>query len=104
MPLLAGFVGKGQVVLSALQIRVAGVGLAIGVFGVNSLVSLGYYLPLIGRILKSADNGREPARVSPWMLCPTVTLAALVVALGVFPQSVLSLTREAARFLLAWGQ
>jgi formate hydrogenlyase subunit 3/multisubunit Na+/H+ antiporter MnhD subunit len=43
-------------------------------------------------------------RVSAWMLVPTVVLALVVVGVGVFPQPVLALTREAARFLLTWGQ
>ncbi|HUV94626.1 MAG TPA: proton-conducting transporter membrane subunit [Anaerolineae bacterium] len=104
VPLLAGFVGKWQLVVSALDIAGPWVSLAIAVFVVNSLVSLGYYLPLVGRILKRPDNDGERIRVSAWMLVPTVVLALVVVGLGVFPQPVLALTREAARFLLTWGQ
>jgi len=104
VPLLAGFVGKWQLVVSALRIAGPWVILAIAVFVVNCLVSLGYYLPLVGRILKSAEHGGERTKVSLWMLFPTVVLALLVVALGVYPQPVLILTREAARFLLTWGK
>jgi len=104
VPLLAGFVGKWQLVVSALRIAGPGVSLVIAVFVLNSLVSLGYYVPLIGRILKSGEHGGERTRVSLWMLFPTVVLALLVVALGMYPQPVLILTREAASFLLTWGQ
>ena len=76
----------------------------MGALIVNSLVSLGYYLPLIGRLLKRVNPSQERIRVSLWMLAPAVALAVLVVAFGVFPQPTLGLTREAARFLLDWGR
>ena len=103
VPPLAGFVGKWQLLSSATTGMDSIVWLAVAVVVLNSLLSLGYYLPLIGLILRSDGGEGSRIHVSPWMGVPMIALATLVVVVGVFPQPVLVLTNEAARFLLAWG-
>jgi len=104
IPPLAGFVAKWQILVAALQ----GAGwitwLVIGGLLLNSLLSLGYYVPLMGRILKPHDGAHEGMRVSYWMVVPTLGLSALVVLLGVSPHMLWNLVQEAAQFLLLWGQ
>lgn len=111
VPPLAGFMGKWQLLTGALQRTSPLVWLAIAVFGLNSLLSLAYYLPVIGLVLKrntdvapECAGHRERISVSPWMLSPIIALAGLVVLMGVFPQPLLDMTTEAAQFLLSWGR
>jgi formate hydrogenlyase subunit 3/multisubunit Na+/H+ antiporter MnhD subunit len=81
----------------------------------NSLVALGYYLPMIGRMLRwrHADSqgggaaismGAHRPRVSLWMLSPVVVLGIIVLLLGIIPGPLLALASRAAVHLLAWGQ
>jgi NADH:ubiquinone oxidoreductase subunit 2 (subunit N) len=81
------------------------VGLAI--FLLNSLLALGYYLPLIGTLftppsppeLGGAGGGR--IRISPWMAVPIVALGALVLAIGLYPEPWLAWTADVGVYLLA---
>jgi NADH:ubiquinone oxidoreductase subunit 2 (subunit N) len=85
---------------------------ALGVFLVNSLIGLGYYLPLIGKLFvsppdESRREGEVPAgriRVSGWMIGPLVALAVLVLAVGLYPGLWLAWTSDAGDFLLALGR
>jgi formate hydrogenlyase subunit 3/multisubunit Na+/H+ antiporter MnhD subunit len=98
VPPLAGFSAKWFMLLQALRAATTRVpvrpppaliyvGLAF--FALNSLVSLGYFLPLIGALFsppiepQDAIKGRR--RISFWMAFPLVVLAALVIAIGVYP-------------------
>jgi len=103
VPPLAGFMGKWQTLVSVSRNADMAIWIAVGAFVLNNLLSLGYYLRLIGLIIRQDNSGKERVYVSCWMLVPLTVLAGLVVCVGLFPQSVLSLTDEAARFLLTWG-
>jgi len=89
VPPLAGFVSKWFILAQALHPAepLAYVGLII--FLLNSLLALGYYLPLIARLFTApqSGDGRPPARVavSPWMAAPLIVTAALIIAIGVSP-------------------
>lgn len=88
VPPLAGFVGKWFLLSEILR---AGDALAYGavvLFLLNSLVALGYYLPLIATLFAPLPEGDavEQVAVSAWMSVPLVLLAALVVGMGVFPE------------------
>ncbi len=102
VPPLAGFVGKWQLLASLLAAPSPASVIMTTVFALNVLVSLGYYIPFIGRLFRpSGDQGR--VRVSAWMLAPVVLLGAAVVLLGVYPQPLLTLTERAAYIVYAWG-
>jgi proton-translocating NADH-quinone oxidoreductase chain N len=88
VPPLAGFISKWFILGEALQPGepLAYVGQAI--FLLNSLVSLGYYLPLIARLFTAPDSEEEAMeriRISPWMALPLVAGASLVIAIGLSP-------------------
>jgi proton-translocating NADH-quinone oxidoreductase chain N len=98
VPPLAGFSGKWFMLLQALRTasaRLPGtppptlIYLGVVVFAFNTVVSLGYFLPLIGAILSPALDASPEAykrvRTSAWMAVPLVSLGALVVAIGVYP-------------------
>ena len=118
VPPLAGFAGKWFVLSEALGARgtvgaraasahdpLAIAGLAVLLL--NSLLALGYYLPLIATLFtpvqgdEHATSGR--IRVSAWMGLPLVLLAALVLVLGIYPTPILAWTAETGAYLLSIG-
>jgi len=109
VPPLAGFAGKWFVLAQALRVAdpLAYGGLAV--FLVNSLLSLGYYLPLIARLFSpplQAHEGEVCGRIplSPWMGLPIVILGGLVLAIGLYPEVWLDLTVDVGTYLLALGR
>ena len=104
VPPLAGFTGKWRILIATLGEPDGLIWIAVAIFALNGLISLGYYLRLVGLLLAEGDADWERIHVSPWMLAPMVVLALLVVFIGVCPQPVSKWTGEAARALLIWGQ
>ena len=104
LPPLAGFTGKWQLLVAVSTALDGRVAFVLALFILNNLLSLGYYIPLIGRLMKRDGDEANRVAVSPWMLAPVVSLAATVLILGIFPGPLLVLTRRAARYLLTWGQ
>jgi proton-translocating NADH-quinone oxidoreductase chain N len=104
IPPLAGFVGKWLVVTQVLRAAdwLAGVGLVL--FLLNSVVALGYYLPLIGVLFAPLVPSGERISVSPWMALPIVLLGGLALAIGFYPGPWLDLTAHIGPYLLALGQ
>ena len=86
IPPLAGFTGKWFLLSETLRAGDALAYGAVAVFLLNSLLALGYYLPLIATLFAPvAGEAAEKVAVSRWMLVPLVTLALLVVGMGIFP-------------------
>jgi formate hydrogenlyase subunit 3/multisubunit Na+/H+ antiporter MnhD subunit len=83
---LAGFAGKWLILSELYRTADWVVYVGIAVFLLNTLVSLGYYLPAIAMLFTPARE-EVPARirVSGWMAVPVVGLTLLVLALGVAP-------------------
>lgn len=104
VPPLVGFVGKWQTLAAAIKDADVIIWLAMGSFLLNCLLSLGYYLPLIGHVLSPAKGSGELVATSRWMLGPIAVLACLVLLMGLLPHPILDLTNRAGRFLLGWGQ
>jgi NADH:ubiquinone oxidoreductase subunit 2 (subunit N) len=103
VPPAAGFMGKWQSIVTALPIGGPIVALGIGLLVLNSLLGVGYYVPLIGRLLRRPRGSHPHLAVSMWMQAPIGALALAVLALGLWPGPLLGLTRQAAEFLLSWG-
>ncbi len=106
VPPLAGFAGKWFILMGALRSSdtLGYVGLAV--FLLNSLLALGYYLPLIGRLFTTpiAGEGAETlarVRISPWMAVPIVVLGVLVLAIGLYPGPWLEWMADVGVYLLA---
>ena len=112
IPPLAGFTGKWFVLINTVQASDALSYTGLAVFLLNSLLALGYYLPLIGKLFTSpatTPHGDEQSakariRISAWMALPLVTLAGLVVAIGLYPGPWLAWTADAGEYLLALGR
>lgn len=89
IPPLAGFISKWFILGQALRPGTALVYAGLGLFLLNSLVALAYYLPLIARLFSPPDPSGpgtgDRIRISAWMATPLILLAALVIAIGVAP-------------------
>jgi len=113
VPPLAGFVGKWFILTRALQASDRLVYLALTLFLLNSLIGLGYYLPLIGALFtlpdhaaQLADEGSEKrvnVKISPWMALPLVILGVLVLVIGLYPGPWLGWAGDVGLYLFALG-
>jgi proton-translocating NADH-quinone oxidoreductase chain N len=102
LPPLGGFMSKWQIFVAGVRTGNP-VAIALVVFAVlNSLLSLGYYAPLVSTMYRNEQSERVIAgsRVPPAMVIPLVLLAALVVAFGVWPALASGLTGPAAGAVL----
>ena len=88
VPPLAGFTGKWFILVHAMRSVDVLVYAGIVVLLLNSLLSLGYYLPLIATLFSRPPEGADTlARIpiSLWMAVPLVILGGLVIATGLYP-------------------
>lgn len=103
LPPLAGFMSKWQIFMAGVQTQDAGIILAVAFGAFNSLLSLGYYLPLVNILYRpqpsSAVQRGQPLSLS--MRVPLVVLALAVVAMGVWPGLVSWLTEPAGAVIVA---
>ena len=109
IPPLAGFAGKWFVLSGGVQAADAPGYLGLIVFLLNSLLALGYYLPLIGMLFarktsEVSETSEVSIQISPWMALPLVVLGALVLAMGLYPGLWLNWTAEAAAYLHRLGK
>jgi formate hydrogenlyase subunit 3/multisubunit Na+/H+ antiporter MnhD subunit len=107
VPPLAGFAGKWFILVNAVRSGewLAYVGLAI--LALNSLLALGYYLPLIATLFApplhlAQEEGR--IQISLWMAIPLLILGGLVVAIGVYPSPWLDGMASAGTYLVYLGR
>ncbi|MBN1811323.1 MAG: NADH dehydrogenase [Anaerolineae bacterium] len=105
VPPLAGFTGKWFVVTNGLRSSDALGFVGLVVLLLNSLLGLGYYLPLIGALFAPPPiRHAHRFRISPWMVVPLIVMGALVIAIGLYPGPWLDWTREASVYLLELGK
>jgi NADH:ubiquinone oxidoreductase subunit 2 (subunit N) len=76
------------------------------VFLLNSVVALGYYLPLIAQLFVTSEptetGTMERVRISNWMAFPLVAGAALVIAIGLSPGPWWTWLADVGPYLLGW--
>ena len=102
LPPLAGFMSKWQIFVGGFQTGNAWI-MALVVFAaLNSVLSLGYYAPLVNRLYRRQPAGIvEQGRPIPVLMSvPMVVLSLGVVVLGVWPSLADWLTGPAAQSLL----
>jgi formate hydrogenlyase subunit 3/multisubunit Na+/H+ antiporter MnhD subunit len=105
VPPLAGFTGKWLVVTNSLRSSDALGYVGLVVLLLNSLLSLGYYLPLVGAVFAPPPiRHARRLRISPWMVIPIIAMGALVIAIGLYPGPWLGWTSEASVYLLGLGK
>jgi proton-translocating NADH-quinone oxidoreductase chain N len=104
IPPSAGFVGKWLILIRGLRQAEVWTLVTTFVFLVNGLVSLGYYLPLIGAAFRPArSTPAAPARPSAWIGLPLIALGGLVLAIGIHPAPWLGWMSGIGPALLTWG-
>jgi proton-translocating NADH-quinone oxidoreductase chain N len=88
IPPLAGFTGKWFILAEVLRTGDWIVYVGTIIFLLNTILSLGYYLPLIAMLytpLPSVDVDPSPIAISIWMIVPLVILSLLVIVMGIYP-------------------
>ena len=103
LPPLVGFMSKWQILVAGFATNNAWIYALVAFVAVNSVLSLGYYAPLVNMVYR-----REPSslvlsgRPLPMqMALPIVLLLAAIVLLGVWPSMVQGLVEPAGSALMA---
>lgn len=102
LPPMAGFMSKWQILVATAGEK-SGWMIAVVIFvGLNSILSLGYYAPIINRMYRQEQSEIVAAgdTVSSWMIVPMVVLTIGVLLLGVWPTLASFMTNNAAATLL----
>jgi proton-translocating NADH-quinone oxidoreductase chain N len=103
LPPFSGFMSKWQIFLAGFETQNGWI-MAVVIFAaLNSVLSLGYYAPLVNAMYRREPSDAVKAGVSmPWgMAVPLIVLAAGVVVLGVWPSLANGITIPAGKALLA---
>jgi proton-translocating NADH-quinone oxidoreductase chain N len=103
LPPLAGFMSKWQIFVAGFQ---SGDGLLMGLVvfaAVNSVISLGYYAPLVNRMYRreageSVKNGKHVAFT---MQIPLLVLSLAIIVLGLYPALLNWLVEPAGQALMS---
>ena len=83
---MAGFAAKWFILAESIPAREPLVYVGVGIFLLNSVLALGYYLPLIVQTFHpSGEAEAERLRLSPWMSIPLLLMGALALAIGLQP-------------------
>jgi proton-translocating NADH-quinone oxidoreductase chain N len=102
LPPLAGFMSKWQILLSGFETRQTGALLLMVFMALNSVLSLGYYTPLVNRMYRKEASQvvQQGKSLSFSMSIPLVLLAVLLVVIGFYPAFVGWLVNPAAASVL----
>jgi proton-translocating NADH-quinone oxidoreductase chain N len=103
LPPLGGFMSKWQIFASGVRTG-SPIAIALVVFAVlNSLLSLGYYAPLVSMMYRTTPSEVVTAgmRIPSGMTIPLVLLVVIVVAFGVWPALANGLTIPAGQIVLS---
>lgn len=103
LPPLAGFMSKWQIFVAGFESQNAILWLLVIFAALNSLLSLGYYAPLVNRMYRNSPSSlvENGGRLPVSMMIPLALLALAVAALGFWPSLASWLTNPAAASLLA---
>ncbi len=103
LPPLAGFMSKWPIFVAGFQSQ-HWAGIALVVFAaLNSVLSLGYYAPLVNRMYRHQPGGLalQGSRLPAAMVIPMVAACVLLIVLGIWPSLLNCLFDPAAASLLA---
>lgn len=100
LPLFSGFISKWKIMASGAAAGGAWNAILIIFLGLNSVLSLGYYAPLVNRMYRikgaGADVIAEKQTVSKMIIFPLIILTVGIIFFGLFPM-VLDRFSEAAK-------
>lgn len=103
VPPLAGFMSKWQIFVAGLGTGTGWIDLLVIFAALNSVLSLGYYLPVVNALFRdtpsvAVQHGRSlPVAI----LVPVIILAAAMLIVGLWPGALTWLTQPASAGLLA---
>jgi len=102
MPPLNGFISELTLFTSTVQAGVGWLGVAIIL---NSILSAGYYLRVLGAMIQpSMSEAASKVKEAPAvMLVPIGIMVALIILFGIYPEPVMKFAQQAARELLRVG-
>jgi proton-translocating NADH-quinone oxidoreductase chain N len=103
LPPLAGFMSKWQIFVAGAQTQNTVVLLLVIYAGLNSVLSLAYYAPLVNVIYRKAPSEAvlKGTKLPTEMVVPLLVLLAGLVIIGVWPSLMAWLTEPAGSALLA---
>ncbi len=105
LPPFAGFMSKWMILVAGVETRNTWMLIAVIFVGLNSVLSLGYYAPIVNRLFKREQSEvvtAAEARV-PWMMSlPIVVLTLAIIIIGVWPLATNLLTYNGQYFLLGY--
>jgi NADH:ubiquinone oxidoreductase subunit 2 (subunit N) len=103
LPPLAGFISKWQIFAGGALSKNPWAMFLIVFAGINSVLSLGYYAPLVNRMYRHQPSQTVLAGISKCsatMLASLILLGIFVVLLGLFPMLISNYTGSASSALL----
>jgi proton-translocating NADH-quinone oxidoreductase chain N len=106
LPPMAGFMSKWQILVAAVATKDVWMNVVAIFVGLNSILSLGYYAPIVNRLYRHEVSeivtAGKPA--ASWMVAPMVVLTLGILLLGVWPALASIFTNTAAAsFLYPFG-
>ncbi|HEX2907741.1 MAG TPA: proton-conducting transporter membrane subunit [Phototrophicaceae bacterium] len=103
VPPLAGFMSKWQIFVAGLGTGTAWIDWLVIFAALNSVLSLGYYLPVINTLFRDnpAAEWQRGRAIPLAMIGPILVLAVLMLLIGLWPGALTWLTQPAAASLLA---
>ena len=102
LPPLAGFMSKWQILVATAGASGTIMIIVVVFVALNSILSLGYYVPVINRLyrVKASESVAAGKPISWIMIVPMVILAIGIIAIGVWPSLVNFVTYNAAASLM----
>jgi NADH-quinone oxidoreductase subunit N len=103
VPPLSGFASKFFICRAGIDVGGWGIAAAVLLI-VNSMLSLGYYLPAVNKILFAADiseKARSAKRIPLSISVPIVMMVILTVAFGVYPDLGVKVVNPVTEFMMA---
>ena len=102
LPPLAGFMSKWQILLAGAEAKEPLMVVVIVFVALNSVLSLGYYAPLVNRLYRreTSDTVEKGKPIPAMMIIPLLLLVLAVVVLGFWPSAMDFFTSKATASLL----
>lgn len=107
LPPLAGFMSKWQILAAGAQARQPIIWGLVGFAALNSVLSLGYYAPMVNRMYRNEESSAvsQGAPVAKIMAFTLLALMLAIVTIGFWPGLVSWLTEPAAdSLMIAFGR
>lgn len=102
LPPFAGFMSKWQILVAAAFAKNAWMWGVVVFIGLNSILSLAYYTPMINRMYRrEPSEAVQRGKAIPWvMMVPIVLLTLAILVIGIWPSSMNFFTEKATSSML----